>query len=464
MPYTTLLPLAYRVFLLSLLVSCPHADSMFILCIPLTLSRHKAPTPSRRPSRFLSTSFGRKRSPSPHTSPTSASPTSELPEQPPTSSRSLFGSRKASTPLISSPASSAGPASRNSPEREVPPNALPSASIPPHPPTTPATAAVPVTPAHKHAKHSHGPLHDLKRFLNNHIPHSHQGSPAASAGASPGELANSEIPSSGTSSSLVPPDTPGSAATSANVSQDHITIVGEVKHKEGRLSALLRGHHNKEKSKLHDDESFTDTSTVAKTPSPDGSSAKSRNSSGSPPRSIPSRTSNAQSVATGTTTVSKTDKHHDQRDRKGRKRQASTASSAPYAAASLSQATQVQMSKKYGKWGRVLGSGAGGTVRLIKASSKNGGTTFAVKEFRPKRHGESEKEYQKKVTAEFCVGSTLKHPNIIETVDIVTDHGHYYEVRFYLHLRATRRRAGIADGRRTHCAALRFLGHGVRAV
>ncbi|KAF9053562.1 Pkinase-domain-containing protein, partial [Hymenopellis radicata] len=89
------------------------------------------------------------------------------------------------------------------------------------------------------------------------------------------------------------------------------------------------------------------------------------------------------------------------------------------------------LSKKYGKWGRVLGSGAGGTVRLIKASPKNGGNIFAVKEFRPKRAGESEKEYQKKVTAEFCVGSTLKHPNIIETVDIVSDHGHYYEVMEY---------------------------------
>lgn len=95
---------------------------------------------------------------------------------------------------------------------------------------------------------------------------------------------------------------------------------------------------------------------------------------------------------------------------------------------SLSEATQAHLSKKYGKWGRVLGSGAGGTVRLIKASNKNGGHVFAVKEFRPKRSGESEKEYQKKVTAEFCVGSTLKHPNIIETVDIVSDHGHYYEV------------------------------------
>ncbi|KAI0050941.1 Pkinase-domain-containing protein, partial [Auriscalpium vulgare] len=98
---------------------------------------------------------------------------------------------------------------------------------------------------------------------------------------------------------------------------------------------------------------------------------------------------------------------------------------------SLSEATQAHLSKKYGKWGRVLGSGAGGTVRLIKASSKNGGHIFAVKEFRPKRTGESEKEYQKKVTAEFCVGSTLKHPNIIETLDIVSDHGHYYEVMEY---------------------------------
>lgn len=93
----------------------------------------------------------------------------------------------------------------------------------------------------------------------------------------------------------------------------------------------------------------------------------------------------------------------------------------------LHDATQAHLSKKYGKWGRILGSGAGGTVRLIKG--KNNGSVFAVKEFRAKRSGESEKEYQKKVTAEFCFGSTLKHPNIIETVDIVFDHGHYYEVQ-----------------------------------
>jgi len=95
---------------------------------------------------------------------------------------------------------------------------------------------------------------------------------------------------------------------------------------------------------------------------------------------------------------------------------------------SLHEATHAHLSKKYGKWGKVLGSGAGGTVRLIKASTKQGGSTYAVKEFRPRRQGEGEKEYQRKVTAEFCVGVTLRHINVIETVDIVNDHGHFYEV------------------------------------
>ena len=63
------------------------------------------------------------------------------------------------------------------------------------------------------------------------------------------------------------------------------------------------------------------------------------------------------------------------------------------------------LQKKYGKWGKTLGSGAGGTVRLIKRSKDN--TIFAVKEFRQRRQNENEKEYLKKVTAEFCIGSTL---------------------------------------------------------
>jgi hypothetical protein len=87
------------------------------------------------------------------------------------------------------------------------------------------------------------------------------------------------------------------------------------------------------------------------------------------------------------------------------------------------------LQSKYGKFGKVLGAGAGGSVRLMKRSSD--GTTFAVKEFRARHSYETEKEYSKKVTAEFCVGSTLHHGNIIETLDIVQEKGKWYEVMEY---------------------------------
>lgn len=87
------------------------------------------------------------------------------------------------------------------------------------------------------------------------------------------------------------------------------------------------------------------------------------------------------------------------------------------------------LNKKYGRFGKVLGSGAGGSVRLMKRSSD--GVTFAVKEFRPRHSYESEREYAKKVTAEFCIGSTLHHGNIIETLDIVNEKGKWYEVMEY---------------------------------
>lgn len=87
------------------------------------------------------------------------------------------------------------------------------------------------------------------------------------------------------------------------------------------------------------------------------------------------------------------------------------------------------LESKYGKFGKVLGSGAGGSVRLMKRSTD--GVTFAVKQFRPRHTYESEREYTKKVTAEFCVGSTLHHGNVIETMDIVHENGQWYEVMEY---------------------------------
>lgn len=87
------------------------------------------------------------------------------------------------------------------------------------------------------------------------------------------------------------------------------------------------------------------------------------------------------------------------------------------------------LESKYGKFGKVLGSGAGGSVRLLKRGTD--GVTFAVKQFRARHAGESERDYNKKVTSEFCIGSTLHHGNIIETMDIIYEKGNWYEVMEY---------------------------------
>lgn len=85
--------------------------------------------------------------------------------------------------------------------------------------------------------------------------------------------------------------------------------------------------------------------------------------------------------------------------------------------------------KKYGKVGKELGSGAGGSVKLITRPSDS--KTFAVKEFRPRRATESLKDYTRKCTAEYCIGSTLKHANIIKTIDIIHENNRYFEIMEY---------------------------------
>lgn len=113
----------------------------------------------------------------------------------------------------------------------------------------------------------------------------------------------------------------------------------------------------------------------------------------------------------------------------------SSSKSGPLASSKLKPAYQVPfaddhgLTSKYGKLGRVLGSGAGGSVKLMRRTEDN--TVFAVKEFRPRHSYETEKEYVKKLTAEFCIGSALHHGNIIETLDIVQEKGKWYEVMEY---------------------------------
>lgn len=90
------------------------------------------------------------------------------------------------------------------------------------------------------------------------------------------------------------------------------------------------------------------------------------------------------------------------------------------------------LAQKYGKLGKTLGSGAGGSVKILVRPTD--GKTFAVKEFRPRKSNESIKQYAKKCTAEFCIGSSLHHPNIVQTIDIFSDfhQSKYFQVMEYL--------------------------------
>jgi protein-serine/threonine kinase len=90
--------------------------------------------------------------------------------------------------------------------------------------------------------------------------------------------------------------------------------------------------------------------------------------------------------------------------------------------------------EKYGKCNEVVGRGAFGIVRIShKVDPKAGGgeQLYAVKEFR-RRPQESVKKYQKRLTSEFCISSSLRHPNVIHTLDLLQDEkGEYCEVMEY---------------------------------
>ncbi|KAI0976234.1 kinase domain-containing protein [Xylaria arbuscula] len=91
----------------------------------------------------------------------------------------------------------------------------------------------------------------------------------------------------------------------------------------------------------------------------------------------------------------------------------------------------VTLIEKYGKCQEVVGRGAFGIVRISHKKVENGEKLFAVKEFR-RRPEESEKKYSKRLTAEFCISSSLRHPNVIHTLDLLQDQkGDYCEVMEY---------------------------------
>ncbi|KAI6137423.1 Pkinase-domain-containing protein [Pisolithus sp. B1] len=89
---------------------------------------------------------------------------------------------------------------------------------------------------------------------------------------------------------------------------------------------------------------------------------------------------------------------------------------------SVTGESAVSLTQKYGVCQKVaIGRGATSVVRLAHKWDRSEEKLYAVKEFRKRRKNESEKEYVKKLTAEFCISSTLHHVNIVETVDLVQD-------------------------------------------
>ncbi|KAL9105340.1 MAG: hypothetical protein Q9227_009460, partial [Pyrenula ochraceoflavens] len=90
--------------------------------------------------------------------------------------------------------------------------------------------------------------------------------------------------------------------------------------------------------------------------------------------------------------------------------------------------------EKYGKCQEVVGRGAFGIVRISHKPNpkpREAELLYAVKEFR-RRPQENPKKYQKRLTSEFCISSSLRHPNVIHTLDLLQDaKGDYCEVMEY---------------------------------
>jgi hypothetical protein len=413
-------------------------------------------------SRGVSPNGTRGTSPAPHPGagqfPQQKSPTMPPPRRPTTASNL---SLTPATPTVDPNASARSAAP--SPHRHATDSFANSAQTAPNSPHASPNAT-------RHAKNHTGPLHDLRRFLNHHIGHhdkdrSHSVHPAhpqsvASAAmhshlnesvppspgghgaATPGGqlrgsafgghiVTNGSNTASSTPVSEHPPQTPGGTIRDGAHSTH---LMGFMRHHhrdtDGEKShsslASFFGHHSDKKKERKGTKTPTDSRAPSAFPSRTPTLQMTEAAAAAAPSPAHTQPSSqvhspSHTPTSGTTPGIATPTN------------AAQYPGVPYPVVALShpslhEATHAALSKKYGKWGKVLGSGAGGTVRLIKANQKQGGTTYAVKEFRPRRQGENEKEYQRKVTAEFCVGVTLRHVNVIETVDIVNDHGHYYEV------------------------------------
>ncbi|KAI9091481.1 kinase-like domain-containing protein [Phlyctochytrium arcticum] len=92
------------------------------------------------------------------------------------------------------------------------------------------------------------------------------------------------------------------------------------------------------------------------------------------------------------------------------------------------QPTSTQtLRQKYGRPSTLLGKGANGNCYLVRRDSDS--RVFAVKQFRRRKEDESPRAYLKKLTNEYCIGTLLHHPNVVQTLDIIFEEkGQAYEI------------------------------------
>lgn len=96
----------------------------------------------------------------------------------------------------------------------------------------------------------------------------------------------------------------------------------------------------------------------------------------------------------------------------------------------IDNANKLLFEQKYEYTGNTLGEGSGGAVKVVKRKSDN--VMFAVKAFHPYSDialddqpkilasiNTTHQSYLKKIKAEYCISSILKHPNVISTIEIV---------------------------------------------
>ncbi|KAJ3329302.1 serine/threonine-protein kinase HAL4/sat4, partial [Blyttiomyces sp. JEL0837] len=80
------------------------------------------------------------------------------------------------------------------------------------------------------------------------------------------------------------------------------------------------------------------------------------------------------------------------------------------------------LQEKYGCKSALLGSGSNAQTFVVRRESDN--KAFAVKEFKKRKEGQSEEEYLRGLASEYCIGTLLHHPNVVETLDLIIEPNH----------------------------------------